>query len=92
MKQKYWKTDEEEEFQTEMMEVGQRDGEKEGDEGIEDMKEEMEKPGDFLESNKAIFNLKNHEKKEKVFPTRKEFPEILKTKKATTKIMKFSMG
>ena len=31
MKQKYWKIDEEEEFQTEIMEVGQRDGAKEED-------------------------------------------------------------
>ena len=53
-KQKYWKTDEEEEFQTEMMEVEQRDEEKEGDEGIEGMKKRTEKPEDFLESNKAF--------------------------------------
>ena len=55
------------------------------------MKKGMEKPRDFLESNKAILNLKNHKKNEKNFPTRKKFPEILKTKKATTKIMKFPM-
>jgi len=54
MKQKYRKTDEEEEFQTEMMEVEQRDEEKEGDEGIEGMKKRTEKPEDFLESNKAF--------------------------------------